>query len=1325
MTMDILVDNSTKRGASPRAQKETIMLTKLYRAGALTSSQAAQIAADAYQRLGIEIGYLRAEWCFYIEHNLPGSKLLTLHWLLSKTYEPDGLSDIPFMDSKMVLEIGPRLNFETPWSSMAVDICHKCGLTEVTRIERSIRYGLEAVLTDEQAEAFLEPLYDKMVQMRYKKSLATLTAVRAPEPVKTINVMGDDWREILRGYGKQISCSWDEQDLDFLGDLFRNSLKRNPTDVELFQLAQANSEHSRHGFFRGVHLIDGKLEPHSLMEIVKRPWQVAPNNSLIAFCDDSSAIRGHQISVFEPLALAGPGPYKTRIRVRNITLTAETHNHPTRICPQPGAETGIGGDIRDAEAIGRGGLCGMHGAGYSVGALKIPGYDLPWEVDVWPHAPDGASPLRILLEGCSGVHGYGNCFGEPTTFGFVRSTAITLPNGEHYAYQKPILYVTAAGTVDEAHTKKGEPEEGMLVVQIGGPAYRIGMAGGSASSMVGGQNTGDLDFNSVQRGDAQMEQRHYRVIQACVALGEENPIISVHDLGAGGDCNALPEIVHPAGGRIDLRAIPSGDTSLSSLELWGNESQERMVILIRAENLELIQNICQREGVPCATVGHVTGDGQLVVFDSRDDSTPVNLPLDKILGKLPPKHFKDDHVPMVTKPLELPEGLTVRKALDLVLRLPSVCSKQFLTRNVDRSVRGLTPQQQCVGPNHLPLSDYAVRADSYFDDTGAAHSLGERPMIGFSNPQAMARMTVAEALLNMAGAAITNIRDIKGSANWMLAAKLPGQGAWLFDAAKAMSQFCIDLSNAADGGKDSGSMAVKTVNLCDKPATVKSPSTLVFSAYAPMNDVDCKVTPEFKKAGNRLVLVDISNGKCRLGGSALAQVYGQVGEETPDVDDPQLFSKAFQVVQALVKNGQIVSAHDRSEGGLIVTLLEMAFGGNLGFRVYVNGDTDPLACLFSEEPGLVLECEDEYESKVLGVFQWAGVPAKSLGCVIDRNKVVVDHSGRIVLHEAMTDLRAVWENTSDELDKLRANPECVRSEQRACHHLLTPPPYKLTFKPEPTPEHILNATDKPKVAILREQGSNGDREMAAAFYAAGFEPWDVTMTDLLNGFSLDEFRGVAFVGGFAFADVFDAGKGWAGVIRFNERVSKELERFRRREDTFSLGVCNGCQLMALLGWIPGIAPTLSDESQQPRFIHNESGRFESRFTTLSIEHLCEAIMLKGMGGSRLGVWSAHGEGRFHANEKVTQRILDLGLAPLRYVDPEGDATTVYPFNPNGSPYGIAGLCSLDRRHLALMPHTERTCLPRQWPWMPDEFRRFKVSPWLRMFQNAYDWCMQH
>lgn len=1301
------------------------MLTKLFRANALTASEAVQLSSVASDRLGLEVGQIETEWCYYIEHkeSFDGRELLKLNWLLSETFEPDGFSDTSRISAKTVLEVGPRLNFVTPYSSTAVDICRDCGLEKITRLERACRYGLEVELSDAQADLFLEPLHDRMIQTRYCEPLKSFESGREPEPITTIDLMADDWRNNLRTFGKQRGCGWDEQDLDFLGNLFREDQKRNPTDVELFQLAQANSEHSRHGFFKGIHTIDGVQQDKTLMQLIKTAWRTNPNNSLLAFCDDSSAIQGRSVWVFEPIDPTQAGPIAVKRRVRHPTLTAETHNHPTRICPMPGAETGIGGDIRDAEAIGRGGLCGMHGAGYSVGALQIPGYDLPWEKEAWPYPSNGASPLRILIEGCRGVHGYGNCFGEPTTFGFVRSTAVTLPNGEHYAYQKPILYVTAAGSMDDAHLNKGEPEKGMLVVQIGGPAYRIGMGGGSASSMAGGQNTGDLDFNSVQRGDAQMEQRHYRVIQACVAMGDKNPIVSVHDLGAGGDCNALPEIVHPVGGRIDLRAIPSGDPSLSSLEIWGNESQERMVVLIKSEDLGLLMEIAKREDVPCVVVGEVTGDGQLVVFDSRDDSMPVNLPLDKILGDLPPKYFEDKHVPVVTKPLELPEGLTVREALERVLRLPSVGSKQFLTRNVDRSVRGLTPQQQCVGPNHLPLSDYAVRANSYFGLTGAAHSLGERPMIGLLNPAAMSRMTVAEALLNMVGAKITDLSEIKGSANWMLAAKLPGGGAWLFDAAKALSDFWVDLDIAGDGGKDSMTMSVQTQDPQGNKATVKSPSTLVFSAYAAMYDVTKKVTPDLKKAGNALILVDLSPGKHRLGGSALAQVHGQVGDEPPDVDDPKLFKKAFVAIWNLVANGLIASIHDRSEGGLIVTLLEMAFGGNLGFRVHVNGNEDALTCLFSEEPGLILECEENWPA-LLMILDNAGVPAIRIGEVISDNKVVVDFCGRIVLKESMTDMRALWERTSDALDMLQANPDCVRSEQKACHHLLTPPPYLATFKPEPTPEHILKAAQKPRVAIIREKGSNGDKEMAAAFYSAGFEPWDVTMTDLLNGdVSLDQFRGIAFVGGFANADVFDAAKGWAGVIRYNERVNQELERFRKREDTFSLGICNGCQLMALLGWVPGFELLALEEAQQPRFIRNVSGRFESRFPTVRIGN-SKAIMLKDMRGSTLGVWSAHGEGLFHANSMITERILAMDLAPFRYVDPDGSATTVYPFNPNGSPHGIAGLCSEDGRHLALMPHPERTFLLQQWPWMPDDWKRFTVSPWLKMFQNAYDWCMR-
>ncbi|MHB8831088.1 MAG: phosphoribosylformylglycinamidine synthase [Patescibacteria group bacterium] len=1300
------------------------MLTKLFRANALTASQAAQISSVASDRLGLEIGRVEAEWCFYIEHKEPfdGTELVTLDWLLSETFDRQSFCDTSRIAATTVLEVGPRLNFETPFSSTAVAICHKCGLFKVTRLERSIRYGLDVNLDEEQGDKFLEPLHDRMVQMCYREPLVSFGTVRKPEPIRVIDVMTDNWRETLRTYGKANGCGWDEQDLDFLGHLFRDILKRNPVDVELFQLAQANSEHSRHGFFKGIHYIDGVQQDKTLMQLIKTAWRINPNNSLLAFCDDSSAIQGKNVWVFEPIDPTQASPIAVKRRIRHPTLTAETHNHPTRICPRPGAETGIGGDIRDAEAIGRGGLCGMHGAGYSVGALQIPGYDLPWEKEAWPYPPNGASPLRILIEGCQGVHGYGNCFGEPTTFGFVRSTAVTLPNGEHYAYQKPILYVTAAGSMDDAHLKKGEPEKGMLVVQIGGPAYRIGMGGGSASSMAGGQNTGDLDFNSVQRGDAQMEQRHYRVIQACVALGDKNPIVSVHDLGAGGDCNALPEIVHPAGGRIDLRAIPSGDPSLSSLEIWGNESQERMVVLIKSDDLGLLTEIAKREDVPCVVVGKVTGDGQLVVFDSRDDSKPVNLPLDKILGDLPPKYFEDKHVPVITKPLELPEGLTVREALERVLRLSSVGSKQFLTRNVDRSVRGLTPQQQCVGPNHLPLADFAVRADSYFGLTGAAHSLGERPMIGLLNPAAMSRMTVAEALFNMVGAKIIDLSEIKGSANWMLAAKLRGGGAWLFDAAKALSDFWVDLDIAGDGGKDSMTMSVQTVDPQGNKATVRSPSTLVFSAYATMADVDKKVTPDLKKAGNALILVDLAPSKHRLGGSALAQVHNQVGEETPDVDEPKLVKTAFQVIQRLIAEGRIASIHDRSEGGLIVTLLEMAFGGNKGFRAYVNENGDALACLFCEELGAVIECEDRMS--VLETLRNAGVPARCIGSVISDNKVVVDFCGRIVLKETMTSLRALWEATSDALDMLQANPECVRSEQLVCHHLLTPPPYKLSFKPQPTQEELLKAEHKPRVAIIREQGSNGDREMAAAFYAAGFDPWDVTMTDLLNGsVSLDDFRGIAFVGGFSYADVFDAGKGWAGVIRYNERVGQQLERFRRRTDTFSLGVCNGCQLMALLGWVPGFDLMALDETQQPRFIRNVSGRFESRFPTVMIGD-SRAIMLKGMRGSTLGVWSAHGEGLFHANTTITGRILTLDIAPFRYVDPKGQTTTAYPFNPNGSPHGIAGLCSEDGRHLAMMPHPERAFLLRQWPWIPDDWKRLAASPWLKMFQNAYDWCMR-
>jgi phosphoribosylformylglycinamidine synthase len=951
-------------------------------------------------------------------------------------------------------------------------------------------------------------------------------------------------------------------------------------------------------------------------------------------------------------------------------------------------------------------------AAYCVGNLRIPGYALPWEDISFTYPSNLATPLEIEIEASNGASDYGNKFGEPIIQGYTRAFGIRLPGGERREWIKPIMFTGGVGQMDARHTEKSNPEKGMLVTKIGGPAYRIGMGGGAASSMVQGENIEELDFNAVQRGDAEMEQKLNRVIRACIEHGDNNPIVSIHDQGAGGNCNVLKEIIEPEGAVIDVRKIQLGDHTLSVLEIWGAEYQEQNALLIRPEHAPAFEDICLREKVPVAFLGEITGDGRVVLYDSTDKTTPVDLDLKKVLGEMPQKTFNIERVSPDLKPLSLPDGLTVKEALERVLRLLSVGSKRFLTSKVDRSVTGLIAEQQCTGPLGLTVSNVAVIAQSHFGKTGAAISIGEQPIKGLIKPSTMARMSVAEALTNIIWARINSLEDIRCSANWMWAAKLPGEGALIYDAAVAMDNFMQKLGIAVDGGKDSLSMAAVDR---DSGETVKAPGALVISAYAPVPDITKTVTPDIKRPGeSRLVFIDIGGGR-RLGGSALAQAYNQVGDEAPDIKDTELFKRAFIVVQKLIDEGLVLAGHDRSDGGLAVTLLEMAFSGNAGFKIKMEAP-DPIAFLFCEEAGLVIEYLIEDEQKILTAFMLGKVPCQVIGDTQVQKMITVSVQGNKLLDEPMQELRAIWEETSYQLDRIQTNPECADEEKKNIFDR-PGPEYRVSFTPEPTPEMSI----KPKIAIVREEGSNGDREMTSAFYQAGFETWDVMMTDLIDGrTSLDDFRGVVFVGGFSYADVLDSSKGWAGAIRFNEKLRGEFDKFYQRDDTFSLGVCNGCQLMALLGWVPwqGL-----EDRMQPRFIHNRSGRFESRFSTVSILE-SPSIMLSGMEGSVLGVWVAHGEGRyFSPDNDVNKKIISEGLAPVRYVDDAGDPTESYPFNPNGSPEGITGLCSPDGRHLAMMPHPERTFLKWQWPWMPEELKReLKASPWLRMFQNARKWC---
>ncbi|MEW6054778.1 MAG: phosphoribosylformylglycinamidine synthase [Nitrospirota bacterium] len=1355
-------------------------LLHFYRKPVLSPVKKEALLARARQQVSPVIADIESEYCFNIEAISPlaDEEHAVLRWLLAETFEPESFSERSFLTGEssssfgekrkdrksfskegnkgglprtFIVEVGPRMNFSTAWSTNAVSVCHACGLKQIRRIERSRRYALQfgekgqggkgvkdqdpESLNPRILESFLSLIHDRMTECLYPEILKTFETGITPAPVVIVPLI-EEGKDALRRINAELGLGLDEWDVEYYHNLFVHDIGRNPTNVECFDLGQSNSEHSRHWFFRGELIIDGNEMPHTLMEVIKLPLKTSPGNSVIAFRDNSSAIRGYPITTLLPELPGRPSRFLDAGLMYHLIFTAETHNFPTGVAPFPGAETGTGGRIRDVHATGRGSLVVAGTAAYCVGNLQIPGYRLPWEDTSFQYPPNLASPLQIEIEASNGASDYGNKFGEPVIQGFTRSFGMRLPDGERREWIKPIMFTGGIGQIDSRHIEKGEPEKGMRVVKIGGPAYRIGIGGGAASSMIQGENIAELDFSAVQRGDAEMEQKVNRVIRACVEKGHENPIVSIHDQGAGGNCNVVKEIIYPAGAKIEIRKIPLGDDTLSVLEIWGAEYQEQNALLVKPEREQDFLALCDREKVPCAIIGEITGDGYIVLHDETDGSTPVNLDLARVLGEMPQKSFSVSRMRPERAPLRFPDNVSVSEALERVLRLVSVGSKRFLTNKVDRSVTGLIAQQQCSGPLQLTLADVAVIAQSHSGLTGAAISIGEQPIKGLINPQAMARMSVGEALTNIVWAAVSSIEDIKCSGNWMWAAKLPGEGADLYDAAVALRDVLRELGIAIDGGKDSLSMAAKVIDASGNPEIVKAPGTLVISAYVTCPDITRTITPDIKKPGeSKLLFIDIGKGKCRMGGTALAQVYNQTGNDSPDLDDPQLLRRTFGVIQKLISEGCVLAGHDRSDGGLIVTLLEMAFGGNCGLEAdvaAVGQQSAPgsretveeiLPLLFSEELGIVIEYLPEHEDKITGILRDNRIPCQIIGRTLAGKEIIVTVHGHSVLKEDMRGLRAVWEETSCQLDRLQANPECVDEERKACYDRKGPR-YHLTFTPELPPLRTRTGSvpdNAPNVAILREEGSNGDREMSSAFHQAGFSVWDVTMTDLLSGsISLDTFRGIAFVGGFSYADVLDSAKGWAAAIRFNGNLEEQFQRFYERPDTFSLGVCNGCQLMALLGWIPwkGIPDRV-----QPRFIANRSGRFESRFPTVRILP-SPAIMLQGMEGSVVGVWTAHGEGRVHfPDQGIFRDVVETGLAPVRYVDDDGEITETYPFNPNGSPLGITALCSPDGRHLAMMPHPERTFLTWQWPYMPEEWKTgLRASPWIKMFRNAREWC---
>ncbi|MFZ2556075.1 MAG: phosphoribosylformylglycinamidine synthase [Minisyncoccia bacterium] len=1202
-----------------------------------------------------------------------------------------------------ILEIGPRLTIETPFSSNSVQIFSAMGIT-AKRIEHSVRYGKDR----EKHAAGL----DRMTESIYETPLLTFETGIQPEGVSFVDIIGRG-EESLREANKEHGLGMDDWDICYYSGYFRK-LERNPTIVECFQLGNANSEHSRHWFFRGIQQIDGVDMPESLMDIVKEPWKRNSRNSLVAFRDNAGVIQGGYVNVFTPRLPGQPSSFEISKRRQHTAGTGETHNLPTYKSPFRGAETGVGGEERDKFAIGRGAhQSSTNLAGYCTGTLHN-GIDIPGETIGGEVAIDSATPLQILIEGSDGVSDYGNKLGVPLTGGFCRSFG-QIVDGWRYEFRKPILYCAGLSRVLDANVQKRSAQESMLIIRIGGPAYRIGVGGGAASSIQAGESNSELDLKAVQRGNAQMENRVNRVIRACAEMGERNPIESIHDQGAGGPSNVITELMEPAGGRVDIRKIIVGDRTMSVLEIWVAEYQEGYGILIQPERLPEFQSICRRERVNCEVLGEITGDGNVVVTDSQDGTVPVHLSLKDILSEMPQKTFASEHLPRTLTSLVIPKGLTVESALEMVFRQLHVGSKGFLVRKADRSVTGLVARQQCCGPMQLPVADASVTADGFFGLTGAVAAIGEQPIKMLIDQRKGARLAVAEMLTNMMSTRITDLEDVKCRANWMWAAKLPGQGALLYDAAVAMRDIMLKLGIAADGGKDSLSMAAKVGD-----ELVLSPGSLVILGYAPVPDISRVCTPDFKHGKRSIGHLDLGEG-LGLGGSALAQALGQLGDECADVE-ASILGPAFQAVQELVMRGHITACHDVSDGGLITTVVEMCLAGNRGAYISIPKHVSLFEKLYGEKPGIVFEY-DEKNSVVIRTILGSLVNRfTTIGNTrpLHKDELLITQGSDIVLSKSLVALRHAWEATSTRLELEQANPVTVREEEDSFSDGVIPD-YKLSFTP------VTSATslgDRPKTAIIREEGTNGDREMASACYMAGLDPWDITMQDILDGriTSFDDFRFMVFPGGFSFADVFGSAKGWAAGIRFNPRVNSMFEKFYSREDTISLGVCNGCQLAAHLG----VLFPLQEETSRPILTHNQSGRFESRWVTIEIRP-GPSIFLAGMEKSRLGIWVAHGEGRFlFPNSSFEAEIRRHGLAPIVYVDSEGKATEKYPYNPNGSRRGVAALSSPDGRHLAMMPHPERCFLPWQWPWMPETWRTsLHASPWLRMFQNARTWCTQH
>jgi phosphoribosylformylglycinamidine synthase len=1233
----------------------------------------------------------------------------------------------------------PRPGTVSPWSSKATDIAHICGLGAVARIERGIRYAIgladrgngdagddraggarvEAARTADadapRAAALDALLHDRMIEAvvgGVDDARALFDHIEA-RPMRPI-ALRSGGRAALVAANRELGLALSAAEIDYLAAAFA-ALGRDPTDVELTMFAQANSEHCRHKIFNAAWRIDGRDERDSLFAMIRATHAAHPQGTLVAYADNAAVIEG---SAARRLDAGDDGRYRHVLEPLHIVMKVETHNHPTAIAPFPGAATGAGGEIRDEGATGRGAKPKAGLVGYTVSDLRIPSLPQPWESTGKAQAGKPgriASALDIMLEGPIGAAAYNNEFGRPNLAGYFRTFEQQV-GGAWRGYHKPIMLAGGLGSIASAQVTKLPLAGGMLLVQLGGPGLPIGMGGGAASSMATGANTADLDFDSVQRGNAEIERRAQEVIDRCWQLGAANPIVSIHDVGAGGLSNALPELVHGggAGASVNLRRIPTEDPGMSPREIWCNEAQERYVLAVAAADLERFDAICRRERCPYAVVGEARADGRLRVDDPRFHDVPVDVPLDVILGG-PPRMLREAGRTARAPPALDLAGIEVREAAYRVLNLPAVADKTFLVTIADRTVGGLCARDPMVGPWQVPVADAAVTLDDFEGFTGEAMAIGERTPLALIDAPASGRMAVTEAITNLAGVAIGRLGDVKLSANWMAAAGDPGEDATLFDTVRAVAlDFCVPLGLAIPVGKDSLSMRTAWEDAGAR-RSVTSPVSLIVSAFAPVADARRCLTPLLRSDCGDTVLVhlDLAGGHRRLGASALAQVYRQLGDSGPDLDDPARLAAFFALVQALHAEDLLLAYHDVSDGGIFVTLCEMAFASRcgLGVELPAAADAGPLAALFAEEPGAVVQVRASDAAALLARARAAGVAAHAIGSPSPGERIRIRHAGAAVLDESRAELHRAWSSTTHAMQKLRDHPDAADAERARIGDRgdpgLAP---RLAFDPEDDVAAPFVARGaRPRIAILREQGVNGHVEMAAAFTRAGFDAYDVHMSDLATGrHTLGEFRGFAACGGFSYGDVLGAGEGWAKSIVFNARLREMFAEFFARDGTFALGVCNGCQMMSSLREIvPGAA-------QWPRFARNRSEQFEARL--VQVEVLPSAsLFFDGMAGSVLPVVVSHGEGR--AEFRSTAEMTAAGpQVALRLVDHHGRATETYPYNPSGSPGGITGLTTPDGRFTVLMPHPERAWRTVQCSWHPSEWG--ERSPWYRMFANA-------